>query len=286
MRSIHHDVYRRGGVAATWELLGDGHSARSLSQAVRSGEVIRARQGHYASPLLSVDEIRAVRVGGRLTGLAGARAHGVWTPQNPPFAVRTDAHARALRIPDDHTARLPPGSGVPRWRPTMQSGTRTVLGVADCLDDVIRVIPARVAFACVESALHLGLLRRTELERMLGRAPRRVRSALGHATPASESGTESLLAFDLRQAGIPFRQQVEIETVGRVDFVIGAHLVLEVDSVAHHSSVDAYERDRYRDAQLSRLGYRVLRFTYRQIMSRPLFVVEAIVAAMSRGDAE
>ena len=121
---------------------------------------------------------------------------------------------------------------------------------------------------------------------MLGRAPRRVRSALGHATPASESGTESLLAFDLRQAGIPFRQQVEIETVGRVDFVIGAHLVVEVDSVAHHSSVDAYERDRHRDAQLSRLGYRVLRFTYRQIVSRPQFVLEAIVAAVSRGDAE
>ncbi|MBK4348315.1 endonuclease domain-containing protein [Lacisediminihabitans changchengi] len=286
MQSIHHDIYRRGGVAATWELLTDGHSSHELTRAVRSGEIIRARQGHYVSPLLSIDEIRAVRVGGRLTGLIGARTHGIWTPRNPPFTVRTQVHARALRVPDDHNERLPGGSGLARWRSATQSGTRTVLSVADCLDDVIRVCPARLAFACVESALHLGLLRRAELDAMIRRSPRRVRSVMAGATRASESGSESLLSFDLRKEGIPFRQQVSIDSVGRVDFLVGAHLVIEVDSLAHHSSVEAYERDRDRDAQLSCLGYRVLRFSYRQITSRPAFVLDAIVAAIARGDTE
>jgi len=106
------------------------------------------------------------------------------------------------------------------------------------------------------------------------------------ATRASESGTESLLSYDLRQAGIPFRQQVAIDQVGRVDFVLGSRLIVEVDSVAHHTSAEAYERDRRRDAELSRRGYRVLRFSYRQLILMSTLVLEAIQAALSRGDAE
>ncbi len=68
----------------------------------------------------------------------------------------------------------------------------------------------------------------------------------------SESGTESLVKLMLMRVGVQFAQQVRIDRVGRVDFLVGEHLVIEVDSKAHHSDP---LRDRARDARLSVLGF-------------------------------
>jgi very-short-patch-repair endonuclease len=46
-------------------------------------------------------------------------------------------------------------------------------------------------------------------------------------------------------------------------------LVVETDSWQHHSDRAAFEADRARDARLQSLGYRVLRFTWRQIRETP-----------------
>lgn len=54
-------------------------------------------------------------------------------------------------------------------------------------------------------------------------------------------------------------------------------LVVETDGFEHHGTRAAFERDRARDAQLTALGYRVVRFTYRQLTDEP-----AGVAAMLR----
>ncbi len=285
MHSVHYDVWRRGGVAATFELLADGHTSHRLTRAVRSGEVIRARQGHYVSPRLTEDEVRAVRVGGRLTGLSGARRLGIWTPTSSPLQVRTDANARALRSPDDPKRRLGADEARVRWRDPSRIGNRTTMSALDCLDDILRTESSRIAFACLESALHQGLVSRAEVAGLVARAPRNVRRAVEGAGRDSESGTESLMSFDLRRAGIAFRQQVVIDGVGRVDFLIGRMLVIEVDGAAHHSTPQSFERDRARDARSSIRGYRVLRFSYRQLMRDPEPVMRAIIAAIARGDA-
>ncbi len=52
----------------------------------------------------------------------------------------------------------------------------------------------------------------------------------------------------------------------RVDLMIGERLIVEVDGREHHSDPVAFERDRVRDARLSALGYRVLRFSCNQVM--------------------
>lgn len=286
MRSIHSDVMRRGGVAATFELLKDGHTSHQLTRAVRRGEVIRARQGHYVSPSLSEDEIRAIRVGGRLTGLSGARMLGIWTPATSRLHVRAGSNARGLRSPDDATRRLRMFEAGVRWRSQRTTGTRTTMSAVDCLDDIVRTESTRVAFACLESALHNGIIRQREAHSLIKKAPRSVRRRLRSAGRASESGTESLLSFDLTSAGIRFRQQEKIAGVGRVDFVIGTRLVIEVDGAEFHTGREAFERDRARDARLSALGYRVLRFSHRQLISDPALVLRAIVAAIARGDAE
>jgi very-short-patch-repair endonuclease len=85
----------------------------------------------------------------------------------------------------------------------------------------------------------------------------------------------------LLSLGIPFRQQVVIEPIGRVDFVVGERLVIEVDGREFHS--DPY-KDRKRDALLSVAGRRVLRFLYAQIVYERSIVEAAIVSALARSD--
>jgi very-short-patch-repair endonuclease len=58
-------------------------------------------------------------------------------------------------------------------------------------------------------------------------------------------------------------------------------VVVEIDGFAFHSSRAAFERDRIRDAELQALGYRVLRITWRRLVSEPEAVVALLAAALS-----
>ena len=69
-----------------------------------------------------------------------------------------------------------------------------------------------------------------------------------------------------------------------MDFVIGDRLVLEVDGAEFHTTREAFEEDRRRDAALRTAGYRVLRFSYAQVSERWNEVERAITAAIGDGD--
>jgi very-short-patch-repair endonuclease len=45
-------------------------------------------------------------------------------------------------------------------------------------------------------------------------------------------------------------------------------LIAETDGFRHHGDRGSFEADRARDAQLQSRGFRVLRFTYRQVQDR------------------
>jgi very-short-patch-repair endonuclease len=55
-------------------------------------------------------------------------------------------------------------------------------------------------------------------------------------------------------------------------------LIVETDGFRHHSDRIAFERDRARDAHLQSLGFRVVRFTHRQVTENR----SAVVAALRR----
>ena len=57
-----------------------------------------------------------------------------------------------------------------------------------------------------------------------------------------------------------------------------ARLIVELDSWKHHRDRAAFERDRIRDAELSLVGYRVIRVTWRRLRDHP-----ERVAALIRG---
>lgn len=172
------------------------------------------------------------------------------------------------------------------WTDVDRPGTRALAGPLDCLRRALREVIARDAFAMVESALHRGVIAGSEWRRLRASLPARSRELLGGADRLSESGGESLLLFDLRARGLTCAQQVKIAGVGRVDFVIGERLIIEVDGAEFHTSRDDFEEDRRRDAMASALGYRVLRFSYAQVERRDPVVMTAILAALARGDHE
>ncbi len=71
-----------------------------------------------------------------------------------------------------------------------------------------------------------------------------------------------------------------------VDFLWPSHrFVLEADSRAFHSSHVASERDRWRDRELMRVGYSVLRVTWKEAEQESDAVVDAIVARLRSADA-
>lgn len=280
MRSPHYDIHRRGGIAATFELLRDGHTSHLLTRAVRSGEIIRIRQGHYGCPELSLPQQQAVRVGGRLTGSSGLRHYGIWTPTRDELTVVVQANRQRLRSPNDAKKRR---SELRRptpvhWKSTNDLGTRSVVEPLACVLELKRTHHEREVFAAAESAIRGGHFSQSRWGRSIG--PGR----LALAGRLSESGGESLFRWEMLNLDVDLAQQVVIPGVGRVDFLLGDRLVVEIDGAAFHTSAADFEEDRRRDAALAALGYRVLRFSSNQVELRWPEVARAIAVAIGRGD--
>jgi len=286
MIAITESIRRRGGLAATFELYEDGHTRAGLSAAAAVGVIIRVRQGWYSTPDIHPSLLEAARVGGRLTCLSALDLHGYWSFPTADLHVAVSPNACRLRARRSKTTRLAdldrPQTTV-HWRHHADSA-RLLLPPIASLSDLLRCQPEEVIAAVAGSVLHTSpeLTRRWgELVRL---APTAMRERLNAIDGLCESGTESLFLFRLSPLGIPIRRQVAIPGVGRVDFRIGEKLIVEVDGAEYHTDPVKFEADRRRDAILSRLGYRVLRFSYRQVMFAWAEVEAAVFAAVLRGD--
>ena len=80
--------------------------------------------------------------------------------------------------------------------------------------------------------------------------------------------------------------QVEIAVGGRT-FRVDAiwrdiNLIVEIDGYATHATRSELARDAERTALLQSLGFEVLRFTHRQILDDPMFVVAQVGLRLAR----
>lgn len=82
-------------------------------------------------------------------------------------------------------------------------------------------------------------------------------------------------------AGLP-RPKVNVQVEGfEVDFFWPEQrLIVETDGRATHGTRTAFEHDRARDARLTAAGYRVVRFSYRQVVYEPEFVAATLRALL------
>jgi very-short-patch-repair endonuclease len=107
-------------------------------------------------------------------------------------------------------------------------------------------------------------------------------AALRHAIRAdpalTRSEAERIFLELIRAARLP-APEGNVELRGwEVDFIWpDRKLVVEIDGYAFHSSRSSFERDRRRDRELQAAGYRVLRFTWRELTEER----EAVVATLA-----
>lgn len=282
--SLTDDIRSLGGLAPTHALLARGWSPRRLAWSVRSGEIVRVRQGWYLVPDTPEEWIRAARVGGRLGCSSGASAHGLWvrTPDRSHISVLP--HSSRLRAPDDTTVRLRPGSRDPvvHWT-GRRPASRFIAHPLDCLLQMVECEPAEFVVAAADSVIKMGMLTRSSWTRAIRDHPLEQRVRLGRVNPSSESITESIVRFRVEEWGIPVRPQVRVGD-RRVDLLIGDRLAIELEGFMFHGSRAQFEADRRRAAELSHAGLRVLVFSYQQVVEHWDEVRRSIASALARRD--
>jgi hypothetical protein len=153
------------------------------------------------------------------------------------------------------------------------------------LDDAVRrhLTSAQVVRRELE---HFGDRRRGS-----GVVRRAVARRLDHR-PIPESPLESL--FDIlvhdHELPVPARQwpvkNADGHVIARVDFAYpAARLAIEIDGARFHGSAEASQRDDRRTNRIVGLGWRVLRFTARDLTDRPADVAREIQDALRSGPA-
>lgn len=289
MNSLQVLVAAMGGVIATHELYAHGITRGRIAALLRAGALQRIRQGWYGLPEIAPLAAAAVRVGGVLGCVSTLGRYGCWMPPDAGIHVAVPHHRARLRRPADAHARLSPIDAVRVHWSDLEPEGRLSLGVEDALRQVARCQPIEYVLAIVDSALArregreplLSRHRWAELASEFGE----LEPLLREVDPRSESGTESVFRIRLLiRCGLRPRSQVEVMGVGRIDFLLGRRLVIEVDSERFHANPVQYRADRRRDALLSARGFRVLRFTYEQVLFDWPQVEASVLAAVARGD--
>lgn len=141
--------------------------------------------------------------------------------------------------------------------------------------------PLSEAVAIIDSALRRGLVATDGLtgSGSLGRAIRL-------ADPRAGSVLESALRVLLAQHGLWPESQYVIRKAGRfvarVDFCFPrSRLIVETDGRRWHDPKDAREFDRRRANSCASLGWRVLRFTWAEVLHDPAYVITTVRAALA-----
>ncbi|WAC67345.1 DUF559 domain-containing protein [Agrococcus sp. SL85] len=220
----------------------------------------------------------ALGLGGVLSCLSLLRSLGIWTPEDARLHVRvvrrthSDRTAASAARADAILHRL-------RERHHERRPTLGVDSVLDAIAAAATCVGRLDLITIVGDAVAKGFVTVPELRCLVATLPQRGRAGLLAIDGRSESCSEARLAELLRLARIAFRQQVAVLSGIRVDFLIGARLVVECDSRLWHGGTTNYERDRERDARLAAAGYVVIRVSYRSVMERGDEIVARIRAA-------
>jgi very-short-patch-repair endonuclease len=92
--------------------------------------------------------------------------------------------------------------------------------------------------------------------------------------------------YDLRELTLQYEVWEMGRCVARVDAAVPKlKLAIEVDGYEHHSTPEAFQRDRERQNELVGMGWTVLRFTWSDIVHHPERVAQQIREAITRLEA-
>ncbi|WP_020106717.1 hypothetical protein [Nocardia sp. 348MFTsu5.1] len=242
------------GVYSTKELHRYGMNAWQIRRETQTGSLVGLRHGWYATPTADPEVVAAVRAGGVLGCVTALRKHGLWVAPGS-----SHVHTRSTRHGEPTTRPKCKGFGSPPPALTAVDQIPTaLLYAARCLS------PEHWIATC-DSALNTEKLTVAQMASDMGPSARRVAALLEKCDPASQSGTESITRLRLRALGFAVVVQPPIPGVGRVDLGVG-RLLLECDSIRHHTSLENYRNDRRRDRRALVDGWLTMRITYDDVL--------------------
>ncbi|MGH2841125.1 MAG: DUF559 domain-containing protein [Solirubrobacteraceae bacterium] len=172
--------------------------------------------------------------------------------------------------------------------------------VARTLLDLAEVVDRRGLERAIDRAEQLRVLDMRAISDVLDRSNGRRGAAILRAVLAEHYAASTLTASELEErfllicltAAVP-RPDVNAwialpdNTGYRADFLWRTQrLIVEVDGHATHRTRQAFEQDRRRDQRLTLAGYRVVRFTWRQVTEEPervAAILRELLAGVRRG---
>lgn len=262
---------RLGGNASARQLL-RLTTRRRLRRAVKRGRLLRPARGRYVVPTAAEARVAGAQLSA-VVCLRSAAAHHGWElkaqPARPELMVR-----RGRKLTSEQRAGV-----TVRWanlaEDQVRDGVTTPLRtVLDCA----RALPFDEALAIADSALRSGLVTRDDLDGIdvRGAGAAAVRRVLAHADGRATNPFESVLRALCIDAGLAVEPQALVDLgTGAVRPDLVCHvlrLVLEADSWTFHASRKAHRRDCARYNLLVIRGWRVLRFTWEQVMLDQAYV--------------
>jgi uncharacterized protein DUF559/putative AbiEi antitoxin of type IV toxin-antitoxin system len=287
---------RQHGVVSLGQLRDLGLGERGVQHRAAANRLHRIHRGVYA------------------VGRRGLRARGLWMAAvlacGPEAAVSHQCAAALLGLRPDNrsvidvsvpatSARSRKGIHVHASR-TLRPKDVTVCDGIRCtsaartLVDLGDVVPARAVQRAVEQAEVLRVFDAKAIEEVLARAGprrgagvlRRVLRDLGDAGAVANDFEGDFLAI-CRAAAVPQPAVNAWLTLDdqaiKADFLWRhERLIVETDGRATHATRQAFERDRLRDQRLTVAGFRVVRFTWRQVNREPERVARTVAALLGR----
>lgn len=283
------NVRRAGGAAGRAHLVALGHHDRMLSAAVHAGALIRPRRGWYSTWPEGDPRLRALRVGGRLTGLSAVAAWGGWVRQRGRMHVAVPANASRLRCPRQRVVRFSHspqrGSVELHWtREQHDRDTSTgIVSLLEALEVACLLEPAEDAIAAIDWARRSGELDAIGLAQLAERLPASHRALVARSSESCHSLPESLARTRLRGAGFRVQEQVALpDNSSPIDLLIENSIALDVDGEQYHR--DRFFHDRAKDLASTRAGFHAVRPPARLVFDEWPAVLDAIrVALTARG---
>jgi very-short-patch-repair endonuclease len=190
-------------------------------------------------------------------------------------------HHKGIRA---HVSRVPAEQRTAIDRIPVTSLERTLLDYAE------QATP-RQLLATLEAAERRNVLDLQRLQHVKNHSPgRRGLKPLSDAIarlsddPAwTQSPLEDLFLELIRDSDLALPRANVLVEGELVDFVWPEQrVIVEIDGFAFHATHEAFENDRRRDIRLQKLGWRVLRITYRRLHGEPEAVLADIRAMLNQ----
>ena len=269
-----------GGFAQKRQLVARGAHDHHLTRAVRDGSVRRARQGWYTTLPNQHPRVRAVRVGGRLTGLSAIAALGGWVLRSEVLHVAVPRNAARLRSQSNRFVHPPAQriAGVRLHWDSGRGGDASMVGLLDALRRVVLDEDRETAIAALDWAVHTARADELDVASVMLAVHPEGRIGWAAVDPTCESLPESLARTRLLGAGFVVRSQVPLENGQRIDLVVDEIVGLEVDGEEYHR--DRFEEDRAKDSQIIRANYVPYRPSANSVFGDWPTVVATIAAAI------